>query len=70
MNNNQIEAVNDLECVKELKELKTLYVEFNPLTKDTQHRKKLVDFCPTLEQVFRFFFLFFVFIFNFLIFFF
>eukprot|EP00009_Paramoeba_aestuarina_P009841 CAMPEP_0201536932 /NCGR_PEP_ID=MMETSP0161_2-20130828/63352_1 /ASSEMBLY_ACC=CAM_ASM_000251 /TAXON_ID=180227 /ORGANISM="Neoparamoeba aestuarina, Strain SoJaBio B1-5/56/2" /LENGTH=354 /DNA_ID=CAMNT_0047942947 /DNA_START=187 /DNA_END=1251 /DNA_ORIENTATION=+ len=51
LNNNQIETVVDLECVKSLTKLNTLYVEFNPLSKDTQHRKKLVDFCPTLEQI-------------------
>jgi Leucine-rich repeat (LRR) protein len=52
LNNNQIGDVQEIEVVSHLRSLKTLYVEFNPLCEDTQHRKKIATFQPNLEQVY------------------
>ena len=51
LNNNSIKSVQCLEFISDLKQLVTLYVEFNSLIKDTQYRRKIRSFLPTIKQV-------------------
>lgn len=52
--------INDFDAVVPLKDassrghlpaLETVYLEYNPVSKDFEYRKKLAEFIPTLEQI-------------------
>jgi len=53
-------VITDLEAIRSLKEasgknllpkLETVYLEYNPVSKDFEYRKKLAEFIPTLLQI-------------------
>ncbi|MGK3757913.1 MAG: hypothetical protein ACI8RD_010227, partial [Bacillariaceae sp.] len=52
--------ITDFEAIYSLKEasdnnqlpkLETVYLEYNPVSKDFEYRKKLAEFIPTLQQI-------------------
>lgn len=51
LNHNQISSYEDLSEVASLPVLSTLYLEGNPLAKDTQYRVKVTLALPRLEQL-------------------
>jgi len=50
MNNNYLSDFGDLKNIH-AKELKTIYLEQNPLSKDPDYEKKVLDAIPTLTQL-------------------
>lgn len=51
MNNNDIEDWNTLESLTANKKLQTLYLEYNPIAKDPNYRRKIMSLLPWLKQL-------------------
>jgi protein phosphatase 1 regulatory subunit 7 len=48
------EAIHSLKVAsenKQLPKLETVYLEYNPVSKDFEYRKKLAEYIPTLQQI-------------------
>jgi len=50
MNNNFLSDFRDLDCIK-AKGLKTIYLEQNPLSKDPDYEKKVLQALPSVRQL-------------------
>ncbi|XP_054164761.1 telomere length regulation protein TEL2 homolog [Oppia nitens] len=50
-NNNGIDDWKDLEVLSNLKNLKTVYFEHNPISSHQMYRKKIMLLCPQLTQI-------------------
>ena len=51
MNDNKLSEWKLIDILKGLKNLKTVYFESNPISKDVMYRKKLMLINPNLEQI-------------------
>ena len=50
-NDNQLEAWEDLDQLKNCIKLQTIYLERNPIWKDTAYRRKVKLALPTITQI-------------------
>ena len=50
-NDNQLEAWEDLDQLKNCVKLQTIYLERNPIWKDTAYRRKVKLALPTVTQI-------------------
>lgn len=50
-NNNQLELWSDLDELKKIESLNTIYLEGNPLAKDTNYRRKVKLTLPFVKQI-------------------
>lgn len=50
-NNNLVESFSEAELLTKLTNLKTVYLEGNPMANDKDYRKKMLDLLPHLEQL-------------------
>ena len=51
LNDNLIDNWKGIEKLGEIKTLQTIYLEGNPISKDSQYRNKLTAFIPSLTQI-------------------
>jgi protein phosphatase 1 regulatory subunit 7 len=51
VNDNKLESFEDVDKLVPLANLRTLYLERNPLASDFEYRKKLEATLPALEQI-------------------
>ena len=51
MNDNQISSFEDVEYLKPLANIKTIYLEHNPIAKEYDYRIRLGKILPSLTQI-------------------
>ena len=51
MSSNLIGTFDDIEKLSNCKDIKTVYLEHNPISKDFEYRKKMAEILPSLRQI-------------------
>lgn len=51
MNDNQVNDWNNVDILKEMKSLETIYLEHNPISKDSAYRRKIKLILPWITQI-------------------
>ena len=51
MSGNLVETYDDIEQLANCKNIKTVYLEHNPISKDFEYRKKTAAMLPSLKQI-------------------
>jgi len=51
INDNQINDWNNVQILENLKKLETIYLEHNPLSKDSAYRRKIKLIMPWIAQI-------------------
>ena len=51
LSTNQIRSFNDIQVLTQYPKIDTVYLEFNPISKDFEYRMRLKKMLPTLVQI-------------------